>query len=144
MAGYTGKGVVHYGAMKTAVKDKALLGLRLDEVTKTPDGFTFFVTIHDFVEQLELHPAFKTLKLPAKYSHFKQIHQGIKDLNSPSDHSNDLGHDRYMVIQDLLRIREGEVSESNPLWKKRGMLRQFAADIHKMLQVATSEAENIA
>lgn len=128
--------------MKSTLKNRTLPKLHLDKVATTPDGFNFFVAIHDFVQQLELHVRFKTLTLPAKYSYLKQIHQGIEDLNLDSDRSEDLGHDRYMVIQDLLKIRNKDFSESNPLWKKREMLRRFSADIYIMLNPPPAESTN--
>ena len=125
--------------MKAMTKDQDILKKRMEAVTATPDGFEFFIAIHDFVGQVEKHPLFKGLSLPAKYSQFKQIYQGIEDLALKGDHPDDLGHDRYMVIQDLLRIKKKDVSDSNSLWKKREMLRRFAADIYKMLTAPAEE-----
>lgn len=124
--------------MKPLQKAKLNLDKKFQKITDAPAGFAFFVAIHDFVECVELDPVisrkFPRLKvsgekdLSAKYTHLKQIHQGVKDLNAPSD--ADLGHDRNVVVRDLGRIRKKETSDSNSFWKKREVWRKFAGEVH--------------
>jgi hypothetical protein len=59
------------------------------------------------------------------------VHQGIRDLDAAK--AGDLGHERYMTIQDLMRIRKNEVSDNNPLWKKRDLLRRLSNDVYEIL-----------
>ncbi len=110
----------------------------LQKVMNTPAGFDFYVAIHDLVEHIELHPAFAAMDRPVKYQQLRQIYQGIEDTNVRAE--GDLGHDRYMIIQDLRQIRRNEVSDSNPLWKKRELLRAFCAKMCKMLDAETAQA----
>lgn len=117
--------------MKAPSKKKADLGAKLEKVVNTPAGFDFYIALHDFVEQVEAHPARAAAVLPAKYTQLKEVHQGIKDTSIKS--KEDLGHDRYMVIQDLLRIRNRETSDSNPIWKKREMFRSLSVEVYKIV-----------
>lgn len=107
------------------------IGKRLDRVAKTPAGFELFVAIHDFVERFEAHASFSRLTLPSKYRYLKEVHQGIKDTGAKPE--GDLGHERYMIVQDLIRIKQKDVSDSNPLWKKREALRAVSADVYEIL-----------
>lgn len=118
--------------MQSSSKESLELKRRFDLLMNTPASFDFFLAIHDFVEQIERHSAFPRLKLTAKYVQLKQIYQGLEDSAIKTD--SDLGHDRYMMIQDLLRIKQRDVSDSNPIWKKRDVLRTICADTHGLLK----------
>lgn len=128
--------------MKLLEKVKSDLDEKFQKVLKTPASFAFFVTIHDFVEHIELNSSLsdnlspriksnKELKIPAKYGCLKQIYQGLEDAGIKSD--VDLGHSRYMVIQDLNKIRNENFSESNSFWRKRELFRKLTGEIYKRL-----------
>ena len=117
--------------MKLQAKEKADLGKKFRKVIATPASFAFFVAIHDLVEYMDTNLTLGDLKLSTKYTQLKQIHQGVKDVRAPSDH--DIGHSRYMAIQGLDRIRKNDVSDSNPLWKKRETLRGCAEDMYNSI-----------
>lgn len=128
--------------MKALEKVKNDLDEKFQKVLKTPASFDFFVAIHDFVEHIELNSSLsdnlsskikpnQELKIPSKYDHLKQIYQGLEDTNIKSD--VDLGHTRYMVIQDLKRIRNENFSENNSFWKKRELFRKLAGEIYDRL-----------
>jgi hypothetical protein len=121
---------------------KLKLDQKLKEVHETPAGFTFFVSLHDFVEYIEATPSFKVFfsgtkkgsrakELSAKYAMMKQIYQGIEDIDVRT--ADDLGHDRFVAIRDLSLIREKNVSENNSFWKQRELLRKLAGEIHGTL-----------
>ncbi|MEK9179875.1 MAG: hypothetical protein AAB897_00455 [Patescibacteria group bacterium] len=124
--------------MKPLLKAKSNLDKKFKKVAATPASFAFFVAIHDFIECVELDPAlsqgFSRLKinrekdLSTKYINLRQIHQGVKDLATPT--SEDLGHDRNVVVRDLSRIRAQEMSDSNTFWKKRELWRKLATEVH--------------
>jgi hypothetical protein len=116
--------------MKPIAKKTGTLKKKLQKVIETPAGFAFFVAIHDFVEHIELYAS--SAGLPVKYSQLKQIHQGIKDTKVHSE--KDLGHERYMTIQDLTRIQKQELSDSNPLWKKREVLRSLSVEVYERIE----------
>lgn len=114
------------------LKKKPNLEQRLQKMMKTPAGFAFFVAIHDFVEAIEMDAVHsKKLSKDLKYGHLKQIHRGIKDLSLKS--KEDLGHERYMVINDLNKIQNLDLSESNSFWKKRELFRKLAMEIYDRL-----------
>ncbi len=128
--------------MKLSGKVKSGLDKKFQKVLKTPAGFDFFVAIHDFIKYIEsnsslsnnLSSRIKTnreLNIPNKYSHLKQIYQGLEDANIKSD--TDLGHARYAVILELNKIRRKDVSESNPFWKKRELFRKLTEEIYERL-----------
>ena len=123
--------------MTTLQKRQRSLAKHLEKVQKTPAGFELFIAIHDFVEEVEAHPGLPKLALPSKYSQLKQVHQGLKDTKGHSD--SDLGHERYMVIQDLIRIKKKEVSDSNPIWKKRELFRSLSAEVYAVLSASVAE-----
>lgn len=109
-------------------------------VAKTPAGFALFEAIHDFVEYIELNSPLasslsrqgaKDQKLLAKYAHLKKIYQGLQDVNTESN--ADLGHERYMTICDLKRIRNEETSDHNAFWKKREIFRRLASEMYEQL-----------
>jgi len=128
--------------MKSSKKVKDELEKKFQKVIKTPAGFDFFVAIHDFVEHIEsnsslssgLSPRLKPNReqnIPNKYNHLKQIYQGLEDVNGKS--GVDLGHVRYMVLADLNRIKNKEISESNTFWKKRELFRKLTGEIYERL-----------
>lgn len=124
--------------MKSLRKAKLKLDNKFQKIADTPASFAFFVAIHDFIECVEMDPAlsqgFARLKinrekdLSTRYARLRQIHQGVKDLGTPS--SEDLGHDRNVVVRDLVRIRKQETSDGNSFWKKRELWRRLAAEVH--------------
>mgnify|MGYP001576599300 FL=1 len=128
--------------MKLLKKVKSDLDKKFQKVLKTPAGFDFFTAIHDFIEYIELNPSLSSklssrvksnreLNIPNKYGYLKQIYQGLEDADIKS--SADLGHTRYMVIQELNRIRNKDVSESNSFWKKRELFRKLTGEIYEIL-----------
>lgn len=128
--------------MKLLEKVKSDLDEKFQNVLKTPASFAFFVAIHDFIEHIELNSSLsdnlsprvkpnKELKIPAKYGCLKQIYQGLEDASIKSD--VDLGHSRYMVIQDLNKIRNENFSESNSFWRKRELFRKLTGEIYERL-----------
>ena len=128
--------------MKLLKKVKSDLDKKFQKVLKTPASFDFFTAIHDFIEYIELNPSLSSklssrvkfnreLNIPNKYGYLKQIYQGLEDADIKS--SADLGHTRYMVIQELNRIRNKDVSESNSFWKKRELFRKLTGEIYEIL-----------
>lgn len=128
--------------MTTKSRPNGDLEKKYQKVLNTPASFDFYVAIHDFIEHLESDPAYSKiilskasanveLKIPAKYAYLKIIHQGLKDAKSKTN--DDLGHARYAAIVDLNKIKDNDVSESNSFWKKREVMRKFAADIYARL-----------
>jgi hypothetical protein len=116
---------------KLAGQKKKDLAKKHARVLRTPASFAFYVAIHDFVECVEAVPAPDRRGLPSKYSHLKEVYQGLEDKYIETD--EDLGHDRYMAIQDLNRIQEEKVSDANPLWKRREILRTVAGEVFEQL-----------
>lgn len=123
-------------------KVKSDLDEKFQKVLKTPASFAFFVAIHDFIEHIELNSLLsaslssrikpnRELKIPNKYGYLKQIYQGLEDADIKSN--IDLGHARYMVVQDLNRIRNKNFSESNSFWKKRELFRKLTGEIYERL-----------
>ena len=123
-------------------KAKIDLDEKFQKILKTPASFDFFVAIHDFIEHIELNPClFKSLssciksnqelKIPGKYSRLKKIYQGVEDASTKS--SVDLGHERYMVILELNKIRNKDVSENNSFWKRRELFRKLTGEIYEVL-----------
>lgn len=128
--------------MKLLEKVKSDLDEKFQKVLKTPASFAFFVAIHDFIEHIELNSSLsdslssrtkhnRELKIPNKYGYLKQIYQGMEDANIKSN--IDLGHARYMIIQDLNKIRNKNFSESNSFWKKRDLFRKLTGEIYERL-----------
>lgn len=134
--------------MKIAEKRKSDLDKKFKKVLETPASFDFFVAIHDFVKYIEsnsfLSKSLSTrvkanteLDIANKYDYLKKIYQGLEDMNRKS--GVDLGHVRYMVIRDLNKIKNKEVSESNSFWKKRELFRKLAGVIYERLSAHLSE-----
>ncbi|MEK7549119.1 MAG: hypothetical protein AAB496_01340 [Patescibacteria group bacterium] len=128
--------------MKLLKKVKSDLDKKFQKVLKTPASFDFFAAIHDFIEYIESNSSLfnslssrvksnRKLNIPNKYSYLKQIYQGLEDANIKSN--VDLGHTRYMIIQELNRIRNKDISESNSFWKKRELFRKLTSEIYKVL-----------
>lgn len=128
--------------MKLNEKVKTDLDKKFRKVLKTPVGFAFFVAIHDFIEHIESNSSLscslshrikpnRELRIPSKYSYLKQIYQGLEDANIESN--VDLGHERYMILQELNRIRNKNFSENNPFWKKRELFRKLTSEIYARL-----------
>jgi hypothetical protein len=132
----------------SAEKIKTDLDQKFKKVREAPEGFTFFVSLHHFVEYIESTPSFaiffstakkgsRAAEISPKYAVLRQIHQGIKDIDVTT--TDDLGHDRFVAIRDLTLIRKSEVSENNTFWKRRESLRKLAGEIHKTLEAYLSE-----
>jgi hypothetical protein len=128
--------------MKLSGKVQSDLDKKFQKVLKTPAGFDFFLAIHDFVEHIEsnsalssgLSPRLKPNReqnIPNKYNHLKQIYQGLEDVNGQP--GVDLGHVRCMVLVDLNRIKNKDVSENNAFWKKRELFRKLTEEIYSRL-----------
>jgi len=118
------------------------LSKKFQKVLATPAGFNFFVAIHDFVEYIETNPflskalsdrikANRELGMENKYGNLRKIYQGLEDINTKS--TSDLGHERYMTLQDLNRIQNNQVSDNNSFWKKRELSRKVAGMVHERL-----------
>lgn len=123
-------------------KAKKDLDKKFQAVIKTPAGFDFFVAIHDFVEHIESNSSFSKIlssgakpnrekNIPNKYDHLKQIYQGLEDANGKA--GVDLGHARCMVLVELNRIKNNDISESNSFWKKRELFKKLAEEIYGRL-----------
>ncbi len=123
-------------------KVKSDLDEKFQKVLKTPASFDFFVAIHDFIKHIELNSSLsdslsrkskpnRDLKIPDKYNHLKEIYQGLEDTDTQS--SADLGHVRYMIIQDLNKIRNKDFSENNSFWKKRELFRKLTGEIYERI-----------
>jgi len=128
--------------MKLSSKVKNDLDKKFQKVIETPAGFDFFVAIHDFIEHIELNSSLSSSlssrtklnreqNIPNKYNHLKQIYQGLEDVNGKP--GVDLGHVRCMVLVDLNRIRNKDISESNSFWKKRELFRKLTGEIYERL-----------
>lgn len=129
--------------MTLVTKTKVDLDKKFQKVMKTPPGIVFFEAIHDFVGYIEMNPKLveglsqrikinKELGIPNKYSSLKQIYQGMEDVNTPT--TKDIGHTRYMVVRDLSRIQNKEISESNFFWKKRELFRKLTSEVYERLE----------
>lgn len=122
---------------------KTALDRKFHEINDPSAGFSFFVSIHNFVEYIESAPSFSTFfainqkgsripELSAKYFILKQVYQGIEDIDSHT--KDDLGHDRYVAIRELSQIRNKDFSEgNNSFWRRRELIRKVAGETHKML-----------
>jgi len=128
--------------MKLSGKVKNDLDKKFQTVIRTPASFDFFVAIHDFVEHIELNSSFSSglssgtklnreQNIPTKYGHLKQIYQGLEDAHGKP--GVDLGHARCMVLVELNRIKNKDVSESNSFWKKRELFRKLTGEIYEKL-----------
>jgi len=130
------------GLMNSLEKAKSDLDEKFQKISKTPPSFNFFVAIHDFIEVIELNPYLsrnlssciksnQKLKILSKYSHLKKIYQGLEDANVKSN--VDLGHERYMVIIELNKIKNKDFSGGNSFWKKRELFRRLTSEIYEVL-----------
>jgi len=139
--------MVTYRSMETVEKRKLDLDKKFRMVLETPASFHFFVTIHDFIEHIERNPFLsngltsrgktnRELGIADKYDYLRKIYQGIEDINMRSN--VDLGHERYMVIRELSKIQDKEVSESNSLWRKRELSRKLTSVVYERLNAHLS------
>ncbi len=135
--------------MKAMEKKKLDLDKKFKKVLETPASFAFFTAIHDFVEHIKLNSflhnglssrakANQKLNIANKYDYLKKIYQGLEDINIKS--GVDLGHSRYMVIQELNKIKNKELSENNSLWRKRELFRRLTGVIYERLNAYLSES----
>ena len=135
--------------MKALKKRKFDLDKKFQRVLETPASFDFFVAIHDFIEHIELNSflssglsdrvkANRELDIANKYDYLRKIYQGLEDINIKSN--IDLGHARYMIIQELNQIQNKEVSESNSFWRKRELFRKLTNVVYERLNVYLSES----
>ncbi len=122
---------------------KLALDRKMRHVRETPASLSFFVALHDFVKYIESAPsltvffsgskkASRAKEMGSRYLVMRRVYQGIEDLDVRS--KTDLGHDRYVTINELNLIRNNEFSDNNSLWKHRELLRRAAGEIHKTLQ----------
>ena len=120
------------------------------KVRETPDGFKFYISLHDFIEYVEVTPLFgvffqgkkkgsRARDLAPKYFVLKQVYQGIEDLDLRT--TDDLGHDRYVAIRELGLIKGKILSENNSFWKRREQLRKVAGEVHKTFDDYLSGAD---
>ena len=129
--------------MNAATKKKKMaLEKKFQRVAQAPASFEFFVAVHDFVGHIEENAflleglsskikANRELDISTKYENLKRIHQGLEDIAAQSN--RDLGHTRYMVIQELGKIKNAEVSESNSFWRKRELFRKLTGTVYERL-----------
>jgi len=121
---------------------KSALDKKHQKISETAAGFTFFVSLHDFVEYIEATPTFasffagtkrgsRAAEMSPKYFVLKQVYQGIEDIDLNT--TDDLGHDRYVAIRELGLIRKKDLSENNSFWKRRELLRKVAGEVHATL-----------
>ncbi|MBU1091380.1 hypothetical protein KKA27_00735 [Patescibacteria group bacterium] len=125
---------------------KAKIGLdeKFQKILKTPASFAFFVAIHDFIKHIESNRCLsddlsscikkttnQELRISGKYDHLKRIYQGLEDTKAKPD--VDLGHERYMALIELNKIRNKDVSENNSFWKKRELFRKLTGEIYEIL-----------
>ena len=128
-------------AMELQKTSKLALHQKFEKIKKAPEGFTLFVSIHDFIEYIESTSSFdvflkggksaRAKEIPGKYFSLKQIYQGIEDLSEKS--TADLGHDRYVAIRELTLIKKNELSENNSFWKRRETFRKLIGEVYKTL-----------
>ncbi len=130
--------------MIKTLKTKGDLDKKFKKVISTPASFDFFVAIHDFIEQIEASSRLsnilssrtksnRDLKIPEKYTCLKQIYQGLEDIRIST--TADLGHSRYMILEDLKKISNKNFSESNSFWKKREIFRKMTSEIYERLNL---------
>jgi len=128
--------------MKLSEKVKNDLYEKSQKVIKTPAGFSFFMAIHDFIKYIELNSSLsrslssstklnREQKISTKYNYLKQVYQGLEDANGKS--GLDLGHVRYMLIIELNKIKNKDLSGNNSFWKKREVFRKLTGEIYEKL-----------
>jgi len=130
--------------MELQKKVKSDLDKKFQKTLKTPISFDFYVAIHDFIEHIELNSCLSSslsfriksnqkLKISSKYNHLKKIYQGLEDAKMKS--KVDLGHERYMAILELNKIKNNDISENNSFWKKRELFRKLIDEIYEVLNL---------
>ncbi len=134
--------------MTTLEKTKSDLDKKFQKVLSAPASFDFFTAIHGFIKHIELDPVLfkglsdrikvnRELDMTGKFGYLRKIYQGLEDINMQSN--SDLGHERYMAIQELSRIKNNEFSESNSFWKKRELSRKLSNTVYERLSAYLSE-----
>jgi len=130
--------------MASTTKIASTLDQKIKKVRETPEGFAFFVSLHNFVEFIEATPSFAVFfiaakkkgsrsgEISSKYSILKEVYQGIEDIDVKT--TADLGHDRFVAIRELGLIRDNNLSNNNSFWKRREFLRKLTNDIHETLR----------
>ncbi|MDR3581960.1 MAG: hypothetical protein P4L67_01660 [Candidatus Pacebacteria bacterium] len=129
---------------------RQMLAKKGGKVREAPEGFAFYVSLHDFIEYIESTPSFEVFfkgrgkgsrakDLAPKYFVLKQVYQGIEDIDLRT--TDDLGHDRYVAIRELGLIRKKDISENNSFWKRREQLKKVAGEVHKTLDDYLSGAD---
>lgn len=129
--------------MELLTKTKLDLDKKFQKVLQAPEDFGLFEAIHDFIEHIELNPAFSSglsertkinreLNISTKYGYLRQVYQGLEDAEIKT--TKDLGHARYMNIRDLNRIKNQEFSDTNFFWKKRAVFRKLAGEVYERLK----------
>ncbi|TSC83246.1 MAG: hypothetical protein G01um101419_76 [Parcubacteria group bacterium Gr01-1014_19] len=132
--------------MKLHPKVKGGLVKKFQKVQKTPASFDFFVAVHDFVEYIEANPVLvdglssrlkpnRELNIPNKYTYLKQIYQALEDAENTTN--EDLGHTRYAVLLDIKKIKNQDMTDSNPFWKRREVARKSIGEIYERLNPTT-------
>jgi hypothetical protein len=125
---------------------KAGLDKKFQKVMQAPEGFVLFEAIHDFIEQIELNPAFvvelthstkanRELNIPTKYGYIRQIYQALEDARTKT--TQDIGHTRYMNVRDINLIQNQAFSDNNAFWKKRLVFKKIAGEMYERLTVGT-------
>ncbi|HUZ92497.1 MAG TPA: hypothetical protein VNG29_00670 [Candidatus Paceibacterota bacterium] len=128
--------------MESLEKKKVDLEKKFQKILQSPEGFGFFVAIHDFIECIESNRAFSSglshrtkinreLNIEVKYGFLLQIYQGLEDVSAKN--TDDLGHERYATIRDLEKIRNREFSDHNHFWKKRQVFKKMAGEVYERL-----------
>jgi hypothetical protein len=123
------------------------LAEKFRKVVDAPEGFGLFEAIHDFIEEIELQPAFsadlsyrtkinRDLNIPTKYGYLRQIYQGLEDAHAKA--GRDLGHARFTNVRDLNRIKNQDLSDNNFFWKKRALFRKLAGEVYERLNAEAS------
>lgn len=115
-------------------KVKTDLDEKFQKVLKTPASFAFFVAIHGFIKHIEINPPLYgklSREIKNKYKHLREIYQGVEDAGAKQ--GADLGHARYMIIQDLNKIKNNNLSDNNSFWKKRELFRKLTGEIYERL-----------
>lgn len=132
--------------MEEKQKVKKDLDKKFQKVFDTPEGFNFFVMIHDFIEYIEStlessgvissNAIFnQRMQISKKYFQLKRIYWALEDINTVQPDDVDLGHERYMAILDLNKIKNKEVSDNNYFWKKRELYRKITDEVYKSLSL---------
>jgi len=137
-------GHIYAKILKVMVKKKAKKDLekKFQKISDTPEGFNFFVAIHDFIKHIESSEVLSSAvsssarierktEIAKKYKQLKKVYRAFEDVNADTD--IDLGHERYMAILDLNKIKDKKISEMNSFWKKRDLYRKITGEVYEAL-----------